>query len=528
MSFARADKIVIGGEIHTADDRYPAAKALAIRGDRFYYVGSVAAAMAMHGPETEVLDVDGATVLPGLIDAHLHLTGLGLALEQLDLRDVRSPEELVERTDRYARSSDGGWIFGRGWDESLWPDAALPVHHSLSAAIPNRPVVLTRVDGHALLANACAMRLAGIGERASDPPGGRIVRGEDGRITGVFVDAAESLISDRAPKPSQTQLVRATRAAIAECNRWGITAVSEPGCDDAVLAAHRELLERDEYSIRNYAMLHDEPELIASHTTGGAVDAAYNGRLWIRAIKVYADGALGSRGAALIAPYSDDAANRGLTLASQKQIEERTAAALCDGFQVCVHAIGDRANRTVLDAFQAAIARVRTKSDPRLRIEHAQIVHPEDIERFAHLGIIASMQTTHALSDAPWVESRLGPERAAGAYAWRSLLDAGATIANGSDAPVERLNTARSFYASIARPWRPEQRMTRAEALAAMTIGAARANFQESLIGSIAPGKFADFVLMDRDWLTAAPETILETTILGTYFGGRCVYRADT
>ncbi|HZV77806.1 MAG TPA: amidohydrolase family protein [Candidatus Babeliales bacterium] len=524
MALAPANVIVIGGTIHTVDDRYSSAKAFAIAGNRFSYVGSVAGAMEMRGPATEVLELEGATVMPGLVDAHLHLTGLGLALEQADLRDVHSFEELVARAERHARTSNGGWVFGRGWDESLWPDRDLPVHDELSAAIPDRPVVLTRVDGHALLANACAMRDAGIREDMPTPPGGRIVRAGDGRLTGVFIDTAQELIFDRAPKPSQARLVQAIRAAIAECNRWGVTAIAEPGCDDAALAAHRELLERDEFSIRNYAMLHDQPELIASHTGRGPVEAAYDGRLWVNAIKMYADGALGSRGAALLAPYSDDPANLGLTLASPKRIEDTTVAALRNGFQVCVHAIGDRANRGALDAYEAALRRARVTSEPRLRIEHAQVVAAQDVRRFAELGIIASMQSTHALSDAPWVESRLGPERAGDAYAWRSLLDAGATIANGSDAPVEAVNTARSFYAAVARPWQPHQRMTRRETLDSMTLAAARANFADHLIGSITPGKYADFVVMDRDWMAVAPEAILETTILRTYFAGQPVY----
>ena len=358
-----------------------------------------------------------------------------------------------------------------------------------------------------------------------DPFGGRIVRDEGGSPTGIFIDAAQALIYDKVPEPSHDELVRATSAAIAECNRWGLTAVAEPGCNEAVLAAHAELLENDGYSIRNYAMLDNEPSLIGARTRRGIVEAAYNGRLWVRAIKMYADGALGSHGAALLAPYDDEPWNAGLILTPQHTIENVTETALRTGFQACVHAIGDRANRMVLDAFDAALKRVGTQRRSaiayRARSSDRSARHPSVRQARRH----CAMQSTHAVSDMPWAQARLGPQRILDAYAWRSLLDTGAIIANGTDAPVESASTARTFYAAVTHGGRhPEQRMTRREALASMTIWAARANFQEHLVGSIAPGKFADFVVMDRDWMTAAPEDVLQTKIVGTYFGGRRVY----
>lgn len=524
MAQDSADLIVVGGTIHTVDAGFTGAQAFAIRGDRFSYVGSLAGAMALRDATTQVLDVSGQTVLPGLIDAHLHLTSLGLKLDQVNLDHIDSFEEVIEHAAAFARTASAQWVLGRGWDQNLWAAHALPSHAALSAAIADRPVVLARVDGHALLANARAMEVAGIGESTPDPFGGRIVRDAEGRPTGIFIDSAQELIYDKVPKPPHHALVRAARAAIAECNRWGVTAVAEPGCDDAVLAAHADLLKNDAYSIRNYAMLYDDPSLIEAHARRGIVEAAYGGRLWVRAIKMYADGALGSRGAALLAPYSDEPQHAGLILTPQPTVENVTETALRSGFQVCVHAIGDRANRMVLDAFEAALKRVAPRSDPRLRIEHAQVIAPEDIPRFAKIGVIASMQATHAVSDMGWVRARLGPERTAGAYAWRSLLDAGATIANGTDAPVESASTARTFHAAITHGGHSEQCMTRSEALASMTIWAAYANFQERLLGSIAPGKLADFVVIDRDWMTAAPEEILQTEIVSTYFGGRRVY----
>jgi predicted amidohydrolase YtcJ len=516
-----ADLIVAGATIHAVDDSNPAPQAFAVRKGRFIFVGSTEGAMALRGSATRLLDASGSTILPGLIDAHLHLTNLGMRLEQAALENAESFEEVVARTVTFARSAGEEWILGRGWDQNRWPGKTLPSHDALSAAFPDRPVALTRIDGHALLANARAMTLAGVDARTAEPAGGRIVRDALGRPSGLFVDTAMSLVAARIPKPTRERLMHATRAAVAECNRWGITAVAEPGCDDDVLAAHVALIERGKYSIRNYAMLDDDAALLERHFARGPLDAAYDARLWTRAVKMYADGALGSRGAALLEPYADDPANRGLVVTPPEHLAAVTQRALRSGFQPCIHAIGDRANRFALDIFEAALA--DCGRDVRPRIEHAQVVSPPDIPRFAALGVIASMQTAHALSDMRWAGERLGNDRLAGAYAWRALLDAGATIANGTDAPVEAVSSARSFYAAVAGP---VPAMTRREALAAMTIDAACANCQEKQIGSISLGKYGDFVMMDRDWMTTDAEGILETKILATFSSGREVYRA--
>jgi predicted amidohydrolase YtcJ len=530
---ASADLIVVGGTIHTVDGGYKSPEAFAVSAGRFSYVGSIAGAMALRGAATQVLDASGHTVLPGLIDAHLHLTRVGFNLSEVDLYHSYSFEQVVERTAAFARTSPDPWILGDGWDQNLWQGQRFPTHAPLSAAIPDRPVALSRVDGHAVLANAKAMAIAGVGRSTQDPPGGRIFRDAAGNPTGVFLDSAQALIYSRVPNPTRDQLVRATRAAITECNRWGVTAVAEPGSNDAVIAAHTELIEREEYSIRNYVMLSDDPNLIDAHLRGGIVDGAYNGRLWTRAIKMFADGALGSRGAALLAPYADDPKNLGLIVTSQSHVVAVTERALRAGFQVGVHAIGDRANRMVLDAYETALTGAGRPGDPRLRIEHVQVIEGEDLPRLSRLGIIPSMQTTHQISDMAWAEARLGPQRVLGAYAWRSLLDTGVIVASGTDAPVESVNTLRTFHAAITRQneenqplggWYPKQKMTREEALASMTIWAAHANFQERVLGSITPGKYADFVVMDRDWMRVAPEEIMQTKILSTYFGGRRVY----
>lgn len=529
---APADLIVTGSTIHTVDDAYAGTKAFAVRGGRFAYVGSVDGAMALRGPKTTILDLSGLVVLPGLIDAHLHLTSVGLDLSQADLYKLHSFDEVVARTVAFASTSPDPWILGDGWDQNLWPTKVFPTHDALSAAFPDRPVALSRVDGHAVLANAKAMQLAGVDKSTPDPAGGRIVRDARGNPTGVFVDAAQGLIYGKVPDPTHDQLVRATRRAIAECNRWGLTTVAEPGTGSARLAAHEALLQTGEYTIRTYAMLLDDAALIDAHAQKGIVVGAYDGRLWVRAIKMFADGALGSRGAALLAPYADDPANSGLVVTPQAHVQAVTEQALAAGFQVCVHAIGDRANRMVLDAYEAALLKVPAR-DPRLRIEHAQVLAPTDIARFAKLGIIPSMQTTHQISDMAWAQARLGPRRILGAYAWRSLLDSGVIIANGTDAPVEAVSTLRTFHAAISRQneqdeppggWYPDQRMTRDEALKSMTIWAAHANFQEQLLGSITPGKYGDFVVMDRDWMAASAETIMQTRIVATYLGGVRVY----
>jgi predicted amidohydrolase YtcJ len=525
MAAGPADLILFGGTIHSSDAGCSSPRAFAVKDGRFIYAGGVDGTNALRGPETQVLDAAGHTVLPGLVDAHLHLTSLGLSLEQVDLTGAESSDAMVERTADFARRVPDEWILGRGWDENRWPRREFPVHQSLSAAVADRPVALTRVDGHALLANARAMAIAGIDESTPDPSGGRIVRDRHGTPTGVFIDAAEALIYDRVPKPTRERLMRAVRSGIAECNRWGITALAEPGCDEAVLSAQMELLEAGEYSIRNHAMISDEQPLIEARARTGPVDAAYDGRLSIRAIKLYADGALGSRGAAMLAPYTDDPSNDGLILTPQERIEAVTERAIRSGFQVCTHAIGDRANRMVLDAYEAVLGRSRHRGDPRLRIEHAQVIAPEDVPRFGKLGIIASMQATHALSDLEWAAVRLGPRRIHGAYPWRSVLDGGAILANGTDAPVESASTVRTFTASVLCNGRdPSKCMTRSEALSSMTTWAAHANFQERNVGSITPGKFADFVVLDRDWMSVASAEIESTRVVATYFAGRCVY----
>jgi len=530
-----ADLIVTAAAIHTVDPRTSRAQAFAVRGGRFVYVGSREGARAFRGPRTNMLDLGDATVLPGLIDAHLHFTGVGLALHEVDLAHAATFEEVVRRTVAFAAASRDPWIVGDGWDQNLWPDKNFPAHDALSAAIPDRPVVLHRVDGHALLANAKAMELAGVVATTPDPAGGRILRDARGAPTGVFVDNARTLVTHAIPPPSHDQLLRASEAALKECHRWGLTAIGDPGNGQNVIAAYEELARNGRYTLRNHVMLAgSDASLVEAYLARGPRTLDYGGRLSLRAIKLYVDGALGSRGAALLSPYSDDPNNSGLLRTAQADVQDLCERALRAGFQVCTHAIGDRGNRVVLDAYEAALRTAQVR-DHRWRIEHAQVLAPSDVPRFAQLGVIPSMQSTHQISDMAWAQSRLGPDRVRGAYAWRALLDTGVTIANGTDAPVEAVNSLRTFHAAITREneanqplggWYPQQRMTRPEALRSMTIWAARANFMENAIGSIAPGKYADFTVLDRDWMRVAPEAIMATRVLATYSGGKPVYEA--
>ena len=540
---ARPALILYNARIYTVDAAKPVASAVVVRGDRIAFVGSNAEARVFAGKGAISRDLEGRTVLPGFADAHIHVLGVGQALRRVDLVGVNTYEEVVSRV--VARSRDtkpGEWILGRGWDQNLFPSREFPTHDALSRALPNNPVVLTRIDGHALLANAKAMALAGVSARTQDPVGGRIVRDVSGNPTGVFVDNAKSLVERAVPSSSREELKKALVAAIENLNSWGLTSAQDPGEGPTVTGIYEELARAGQLNVRSYVMLSD-PDVSDSASWAntknpfirrGPQSALYNGHLWIRAIKLYADGAMGSRGAALLAPYSDDPGNVGLLVSTPEHIRGTAEMALRKGFQVNVHAIGDRGNRIVLDAFDSAL-RKYPRADHRFRIEHAQTLSPTDIPRFAKLGVIPSMQSSHQTSDMGWVERRLGPERIKGAYAWRSLLETGTIIPNGTDAPVERVNPFITFHSAVTRQspdnqpaggWYPDQRMTREEALRSMTIWPAFAAFQEKEMGSITPGKYADFVVLDQDIMRVPDTDVMKTKVLFTYVGGKVVYSA--
>jgi predicted amidohydrolase YtcJ len=528
-----ADLIVVNARVYTVDESRPIVSAFAVRDGRFLFAGSDVEVRALAGANTRVVDAHEATIVPGLVDAHAHLRGLGESLRNVPLAGSKSYDEVIARVVERARTmKPGEWILGRGWDQNLWPAKEFPTHEALSRAVPNNPVVLTRIDGHAILANAMAMRLAGVSASSRDPSGGRIMRFPNNSPSGVFVDNAENLVARAIPALNTEQVRDAVVAAVAEANKWGLIGIHDAGAGRRTIDIYESLAREGKLNLRNYVLISDDSADIAHYMARGPQTALSDGRVWIRAIKLYSDGALGSRGAALLAPYSDEPGNTGLLVSEPSHIQRVATEALRRGFQLGTHAIGDRGNRIVLDAYEAALKAVPT-ADHRFRIEHSQVVALDDIPRFATLGVIPSMQGSHQTSDMGWAEARVGPERIKGAYAWRSLLNTGVIIPNGSDFPVEEVNPLISFHSAVSRQdasnappggWYPAEAMTRAEALKSMTIWPAYSAFQEKEMGSISPGKYADFVILDRDIMQVPADQILGTRVVSTWLGGKTVY----
>ena len=530
-----ADLVVTNARVYTVDEARPRADAIAVRGGRVLFVGSARGALALRGPQTRVVDAAGATIIPGIADAHVHLLNLGVALRTVNLVGARSYDEVIARIAAKARELPAGsWITGRGWDQNDWPDTRLPSHEALSRAVPNHPVAVVRVDGHASLVNAAAMRAAELTAASTDPNGGKIERLPNNEPSGVLIDRAMDIVSSRIPRLTRDEIRSATLGAIKETHRVGLTSVHDAGVDAATIDVYEEIARAGQYTLRNYVMIRQDDSTLARYFRRGPQSALYDGKIWIRSIKISADGALGSRGAALLDPYSDMPDRTGLVLTPESRIKDVAVRALRAGFQLNVHAIGDRGNRIVLDAFEAALKEVPLP-DHRFRVEHAQILHHDDIPRFAELDVIPSMQATHQTSDMYWAPNRLGYSRSLGGYAWRSLLNTGVIIPNGTDFPVEDVDPLKTFHSSVTRQdannwptggWFPDQRMTRDEALKSMTIWPAIAAFQEKDLGSLQVGKYADFVILDRDIMTVAPEQILGTRVVATYVAGRAVYEA--
>jgi len=533
----RADRILLGPVVLDFAGEGSRAEALAVAGGCVLAAGTRKAVLAHAGPRTEVLDLQpGAVAVPGLIDAHAHLLGLGLRLTRLDLAGTRSEGEVLKRVREQASClPPGAWLMGRGWDQNDWPRPGFPRHDGLSSAAPDRPAFLMRIDGHAAWVNARALEMAGIGPDTPDPEGGRILRDpETGAATGVLIDEALDLVRRLIPVPSVREREALLLEAQQACHRVGLTGVHDAGVDEETLQAYRNLVARDRLRLRVYAMLErGAPGLEARLAAGPSTGPWFT----VRSVKVYMDGALGSRGAALLRPYADEPGNLGLVLEDLPGLLGVTVHAFQAGFQVCVHAIGDRANRLALDLFEDALKRSGVPAgDVRPRIEHAQVLDPRDIPRFGRLGVIAAMQPTHCTSDMDWVDERLGPERLAGAYAWRSLLEAGAFLAFGSDFPVERPHPLEGVYAAVTRQhadgrpeggFRPSQRLTAGETLEAFTRGSAQASFEEARLGHLGPGAAADLVVLDRDPTGLdGPSELLCTRVLLTMVGGEIVYRS--
>ena len=480
-----------------------------------------------------MIDVTGATILPGLTDAHGHLYGLGLSLDTVNLVGLESYDEAIARVkDRAQRAQPGEWVLGRGWDQNRWPDKQFPTAAPLDAAIPDHPVWLRRVDGHAGVANSAAMRAAGVTAATHDPEGGRIVRDANGNPTGTFIDAAQSLIDSKVPAPSPELRKARVLAAAQAIAATGLTEMHDAGADGATIAAVKQLIDEKRFPIRVYQMVSDDASLLDTWFRSGPL-IAYGNRLTVRAVKCYADGALGSRGAALLAPYSDDPGNTGLLVSKEEHLADVAKRARKAGFQVNTHAIGDRGVRNVFDAYESAGA---TPAE-RFRIEHFQVVALSDFPRLAKSGIIASMQPTHATSDMYWAENRVGSERIKGAYAWRTVLDSGARLALGSDFPVEAVNPFFGIYAAVTRQdqkgwpeggWYPSQRLTLAEAVRGFTLDAAYAAFEEQTRGTIESGKLADLTIVDGDFFTMPQSDLFKAKVRMTVVGGEVVYGPAT
>ena len=479
------------------------------------------------------IDGGGSTVLPGLIDAHAHVYGLGFLQTSLDITGVPSVDEAANRIRAYAEEHPHArWILGRGWNQVLWPVKEFPTAADIDAVVNDRPVWLRRIDGHAAWANTTAMRLAGIDNDTPDPVGGKILRDDNGQATGVFIDLAMDLVERHLPKPDKSDYRQALISAVDALVAEGMTGVHDAGIDLMNAEVYISMADNDELDMRIYAMTGGASEVLDA--IGKPLRAYGNDRLEIASVKLYADGALGSRGAAMIEPYSDDAENRGLAFWTQDELDRMVAKANGMGFQVGIHAIGDLGNRMALDAFDTA--QQGKPSAFRNRVEHAQIIALEDIPRFAELGVIASMQPTHATSDMNMAEDRIGPDRILGGYAWRRLLDSGAVIASGSDFPVELSNPFHGLYAAVTRQgrdgepqdgWYADQALTRAEALHSFTLAAAYSAHQEKRVGSLEPGKWADFIIIDRDYFTIPASQIDDIIVLQTWVGGEKVYDAN-
>ncbi len=519
--------LLTNGRVHTMDAAGTVVDSLVIRDGRVVFAGRRGAINA--SPGEAIVNLGGRAVLPGLVDGHGHLMLLAKARLELDLGAANSEEDIAALVGAAAaRRRPGEWIAGRGWDQTRWPGQRFPARASLDRVAPGHPVALVRVDGHATWASGAALVRAGITRHTSDPAGGRIARDESGEPTGLLVDMAQDLVRPLVPPPSEERFDEAVRAVIAECLAKGLTGAHEPGVDLAGVASYTRLIGRGHFPFRVFAALSGK-KAWGEYRERGAVETVGDGRLTVGAIKLWLDGALGSRGAALHAPYCDDPGNTGLVLVPPEEVERLTREAASCGFHVWVHAIGDRANTLVLDVFEKVLA--AGGPSPRLRVEHAQILAPPDIPRFARLGVVPSMQPTHCTSDMRWAGERLGPERLDGAYAWRSVLDSGAYIAGGSDFPVEDANPFHGLHAAVTRRpregddprWQPAQRMTRDEAVRSFTIWNARSIGGERELGSLEPGKRADLIVLSDDVFTCAEQAIADITPVLTMVGGDIV-----
>ncbi len=543
-----ADLVLRNGKIVTVEADQPEVQAMAVRGDTIAALGTNSDIQAYVGPNTQVIDLDGSLAIPGLIEGHGHFTGIGQARLALDLTGAESWARIVDQVAQAVRqAAPGQWIVGRGWHQDKWatpPDPGFegnPIHDSLSKISPDNPVALTHASGHASFVNAKAMELAGITGQTPSPEGGEIVKDGRGRPTGLLLEKAQGLVgrvyqADRAKRSPEEIAAEARKVALLaaeECVSKGLTSFQDAGSSFETVDLFKALASEGAMPIRLWVMLNEGNEALKSRLVEYRMVDFADHRLTVRAIKRQIDGALGSHGAWLLEPYTDLPSTSGINTTPIPDLDETARLAIESDYQFCVHAIGDRANRETLDIFERAFKAHPDKTDLRWRVEHAQHIAPADLPRFAKLGVIASMQAIHCTSDAPWVPVRLGQARAEEeSYLWRSLMQSGAVVTNGTDAPVEDVSPIASFYAAVSRKLKdgsvflPDQRMTREEALRSYTINNAFAAFEENTKGSLKAGKLADVTVLDRDIMMVAEDDLPGAKVLYTIVGGKVVYQA--
>ena len=538
-----ADIVFKNGNVYTVDPKTPRAQAIAVNKDRIVFVGSDADAKKFVGPKTRVVDLKGSTVLPGFADAHQHLSGVGFREMTLNLEGTTSLEDFLAKVKaRVEQAKPGEWVTGRGWIETHWKPPVFPTRWDLDKVAPNNPVILGRADGHGSVANTAALNLGGIDKNTPNPFGGEISKDkQSGEPNGMLLDAAQGLVRRRIPPTTPAEAERAVVLGVKRNIELGWTQIQDAGGSYNDVEVFKKLYGEGKIKLRIYKAVHGPGPSATRLLNDGPTIGAFDNRFTFRTIKVVSDGALGSRGAALLGPYSDASDTSGFLTVKAEDLRPMLIEALRKGIQVETHAIGDRANRFILDeyesAFKAVPASERKVADPRWRVEHAQIVNPADIPRFAKLGIIPSMQPSHAIGDLHFAPSRVGIPRLAGSYAWETFIKSGVVIAGGSDAPVERGEPMIEFYAAVARKdqkgfsgegWHPEEAVSRADALKMFTLWPAYAAFEEKLRGSIEVGKLADLTILSADIMTIPAPEILKTRCVMTVINGEIVYEAGS
>ncbi len=546
VNMGKADLVLKGGKVVTVDEDVPEAEALAVRGSRIVAVGSDEEISKYIDTKTKVIDLKGKLAIPGFIDGHGHFISLGKTKMELDLRKAGNWDEIVTLVEKAVDDSEPGtWIVGRGWHQEKWNKipqpqmGGLPYHYQLSKVSPNNPVLLTHASGHSCIANLKAMKMAGVTNETPDSQGGEIIKDKQGEVIGVFRETAQELITNQLSqsrkKLSAEQLrqekVKAIELAEKECLSQGITSFQDASSSFQTIDLFKDLVQNKRLKIRLWVMINENNDSLKKKIRDYKLIGFGDNHLTVRAIKRFMDGALGSHGAWFLHPYNDLPGSCGLNTTSLSDIRETAKIALENDFQLCTHAIGDRANRQVLNIYEETFEKYPEKKDLRWRIEHAQHLHPDDIPRFGELGVIAAMQAVHCTSDGPYVIKRLGEQRAKqGSYVWKDILQTGGIVTNGTDCPVEDVDPLANFYAAITRKLKdgsefyPEQKLSRKQALRCYTLNCAYSAFEEDSKGSLTPGKLADITVLSRDIMTIPEEEILDTEIVYTIIGGEVVY----